>query len=89
METFAQFGSIFLLFGHGLTYSTFMNTGSLNSSVYAPQVMNLYGPSSIYAFVWLLDYDFVCLCVGQAFLLLTDSCSPAWTYTPTMYVFFL
>ncbi|CAM9541238.1 unnamed protein product, partial [Laminaria digitata] len=37
VETFAQFGSIFLLFGHGLTYSTFMNTGSLNSTIYAPQ----------------------------------------------------
>ncbi|CAM9597399.1 unnamed protein product, partial [Scytosiphon promiscuus] len=37
VETFAQFGSIFLLFGHGLTYSTFMNTGRSSASVYAPQ----------------------------------------------------
>ncbi|CAM9801444.1 unnamed protein product, partial [Ectocarpus fasciculatus] len=37
VETFAQFGSIFLLFGHGLTYSTFMNTGRPSANVYAPQ----------------------------------------------------
>ncbi|CAM9596913.1 unnamed protein product, partial [Pylaiella littoralis] len=37
VETFAQFGSIFLLFGHGLSYSTFINTGRSTSSVYAPQ----------------------------------------------------
>lgn len=39
VETFAQFGSIFLLFGHGLTYSTFMNTGRPSANVYAPQVL--------------------------------------------------
>lgn len=38
VETFAQFGSIFLLFGHGLTYSSFMNTGRPSSNAYAPQV---------------------------------------------------
>lgn len=42
VETFAQFGSIFLLFGHGLTYSTFMNTGRPSTNVYAPQVLCSY-----------------------------------------------
>ena len=46
METFAQFGSIFLLFGHGLTYSTFMNTGRQSSNVYAPQVCASLSPQS-------------------------------------------
>lgn len=41
METFAQFGSIFLLFGHGLMYSTFMKAGPASSTVYAPQVDTL------------------------------------------------
>lgn len=38
VETFAQFGSIFLLFGHGLSYSMFMNAGGTHATVYAPQV---------------------------------------------------